>query len=62
MDPNANLKRQQELLPEVRTNSYARYEMYELRVALRDWMSNGGIAPEWEKYPEATAAFQRWSR
>lgn len=62
MDPNANLARQQELLPRVKTDSYARYEMYDLRVALRDWLSDGGFLPAWEKHPEASEAFQKWIR
>lgn len=62
MDPNANLARQQELLADAKDNAHARYELHDLRMELSLWLTQGGFAPAWELYREATAAFQRWSR
>lgn len=62
MDMNANLARQQELLGEgYPDNSYARYEMYDLRVALREWLARGGAEPDWSAYPLAAEAYKKWS-
>lgn len=62
MDPDANLKRQQELLLETKNSSYARYEMYDLRVALREWLTKGGAEPKWDAHPQAAAAYRWWAR
>lgn len=61
MDPNANLKRQAELLPDFHTTSIARYEIYELRIALRLWLDRGGFAPNWDEHPKAATAYRQWS-
>ncbi len=66
MDPDANLREQQELWttarrPDGTLHSYDRYRLYDLRVALRDWLRSGGVAPDWDRYPKAAAAYTRWS-
>lgn len=62
MDPNANLREQEDLQiqlwDEGKRIDYRRRT--ELRVALRDWLNHGGFAPDWEKYPQAARAFQQW--
>lgn len=58
MDPNANLREQNELL---HTESYGgKDRRAELRRALLSWLSSGGFEPNWSKYPEATKAYRKW--
>ena len=66
MDPNANLAEQESILtagltPSGQLHNYDRYRLYDLRVALRDWFKGEGFAPDWDKYPIATAAYRRWA-
>lgn len=70
MDPNATLKRIQELVdktegntPWQQTRSLDRVERGELREAchnLNSWLGNGGFAPKWVDYPEAFEFFRSW--
>lgn len=61
MDPNANLAEQARLLsPELSIRDRRRRS--ELRQALRDWLTTGGFAPDWAKYPDATKAYRAWTR
>lgn len=60
MDPNANLKEQAELLNA--TSNYDKRRRSELRQALQAWIANGGFAPDWSAYPEATKAYKQWVR
>jgi hypothetical protein len=58
MDPNANLAEQDRLLTaESNTDKRRRSE---LRRALLGWLTSGGFAPDWKKYPDATAAYRTW--
>lgn len=65
MDPNANLREQEEIEAERRPDgtlhNYDRYRLHDLRVALRDWIRGGGFAPDWAQCPTAAASFQKWS-
>ena len=62
MDPNANLKEQSEILSEIKTyaapehRAILRARLKELRIALCQWLRNGGFAPEWKAFPKASAA------
>lgn len=60
MDPNANLKEQQELL--TATSNDDKRRRRELREALQGWLDHKGFAPTWTDYPEATKAFRVWQR
>lgn len=66
MDPNANLREQDELTRQQdatggKLHNYDRYRLYDLRVALRDWLKAGGFAPNWDKYPSGTLTFRKWA-
>ena len=65
MDPNTNLKAQARIIARKLAgdtlHNYDRYELYELRVALKDWLKGGGFAPNWAAHPDATAAFRKWA-
>ena len=63
MDPNANLKKQEELI-ELRKGleagvlrSEIQRELKELRVALVGWLRGGGFAPQWATCPKASAYY-----
>lgn len=63
MDPNANLKTQEELI-ECRRGylagehrSMIQRELKELRLALLQWLRNGGFAPDWAACPKASGYF-----
>ena len=52
MDPNANLREQEDILNETRGKGNAR--LRELRAALRDWVGNGGFMPTcWPECPRS---------
>lgn len=64
MDPNANLQAQERILTDrMRADgtlhSYDRYELHDLRMALRDWMRKGGFEPAWDKAPHARMYYGR---
>ncbi len=52
MDPNANLRGQARLIAAGEGRS-ARYK--ELRIALLEWLSRGGFAPDWGAVPATVA-------
>lgn len=55
MDPNANLKEQEDILTQVGPqDSYSTARLRELRSALRGWLSKGGFDPDWAAAPNAT--------
>lgn len=58
MDPNATLAMIDSLLTQSITDVDAGYELNEVCEDLFDWLSRGGFAPQWEKYPLA-AGFYR---
>ena len=60
MDPNANLREQDELL--AATSRIDKQRRSELRRALQGWLASGGFAPDWKAYPKATAAYRAWVR
>lgn len=71
MDPNANLAEQDRILAKPPCasadplghgllSSYDRYRLYDLRVALRDWIAGRGFEPDWQAYPNAARYYQRW--
>lgn len=60
MDPNANLKEQNDLLNAESLSDKRRRA--ELRRALADWLWSGGFKPDWSKYPDAAKAFRKWQR
>lgn len=66
MDPNANLREQEEILTEIDnlpTNRHRKGErrlrprLIELRQALIRWLSDGGFEPDWTKAPKASIYF-----
>lgn len=59
MDPDANLREQHELIHATKTTA-TRARLYELRIALLDWMHRGGCEPAWADYDDATRLFKRW--
>jgi hypothetical protein len=50
MDPNANLAEQERILT---SSPIDRARLRELRDALREWLGNGGFAPDWARHPKA---------
>lgn len=48
MDPNANLREQEQLLRLI-----DRLELLDLRQALYDWIRDGGFEPDWSVAPTA---------
>jgi hypothetical protein len=63
MDPNANLLQQEAILTErlredQTLHNYDRYELFDLRVALADWLSGGGFEPDWSQAPKARVYFK----
>lgn len=57
MDPNANLRAQEDLVNLVSlrpSTRRERRELFELQEALRDWLASGGAAPDWAACPNAT--------
>lgn len=61
MDPNANLAEQDQIAQLPKQHNYDRYRLYDLRVALRDWLASGGFEPDWAKYPAGTASYRKWA-
>ena len=58
MDPNANLREQEDILTQVGpVDCYERARLKKLRIALREWLDNGGFAPIWDNYPKAHRYF-----
>lgn len=58
MDPNANLREQEELIvtrqrPDGTLHNYDRYELHDLREALTEWIARGGFEPDWSAAPNA---------
>lgn len=61
MDPNANLAEQAAILAMPKRHNYDRYRLYDLRVALRDWLRAGGFSPtNTAKHVEAWSKFEQW--
>ena len=58
MDPNANLKEQNDLLDSV--DEFDQERIADLREALYDWLARGGFQPDWDKYTQAGIAFNKW--
>ena len=68
MDPNANLIEQEQIIdrladyvvPQRQQEEQAdRAVLRGLRLALRDWLRDGGFAPEWTKAPRAAKYYGR---
>lgn len=63
MDPNANLRSQEQLLLEIEQarSPHARtrrqVELIDLRQALYDWIRDGGFEPDWTACPRASHYF-----
>jgi hypothetical protein len=64
MDPNANLRRQEELFAELRRRGCSEElragwhrELDELRLALAEWLAKGGFEPDWSAAPWASIYF-----
>jgi hypothetical protein len=59
MDPTANLKEQAILIMWLANGRFAndrrglRKSLSDLRSALSDWLTSGGFAPDWTRYPTA---------
>jgi len=65
-NPNANLAAQAKVLANRRKDgtlhNYDRYALYDLRCALREWLCRGGVAPHWDRHPEAGDNFIDWDQ
>jgi hypothetical protein len=68
MDPNANLERQERILIEIANTPGADQrrtlseDLIELRSDLTHWLSVGGFAPQWERWPIAAHYYTRPTR
>jgi hypothetical protein len=60
MDPDANLKEQDQLVQLEQPDTHDRARLTELRRALREWIARGGFAPNWPAYPAGAASFKHW--
>ena len=56
MDPNANLREQDQLL----TGKGDAARLRELRMALRVWLTDGGFEPDWAAYPRAARYYRQF--
>lgn len=59
MDPNANLREQEDILTTPHKDRYDYARLRELRSALEDWLNYGGFEPVWSDYPLAARYFGR---
>lgn len=64
MDPDANLREQEEILSRNaatvgRIDRADRDRLIELRQALYAWIRDGGFAPDWEQAPRARKFYGR---
>lgn len=68
MDPNANLRDQEELLQEIdeyddNPGHPARHlaidDLRAARAGLSDWLARGGFEPDWSKAPNAAKYYRR---
>ncbi|MCA1841069.1 MAG: hypothetical protein LC723_12225 [Actinobacteria bacterium] len=70
MDPNANLKEQEELLQEMSeyeadgAENHPAYknaadDLGRYRAQLRRWLSNGGVEPDWSTCPNAAKHYNK---
>ena len=59
MDPNANLREQEEILHRDggRESDADFARLWDLRQALYDWLREGGFAPDWSTAPNASAYY-----
>lgn len=70
MDPNANLREQEQLLaarhrpsgdlsqvPDARQAQADHARLWDLRQALYDWIRDGGFEPDWAACPRAAAYY-----
>jgi hypothetical protein len=62
MDPDANLREQEEILrfPVLQRTSAQVMRLIELRRALLGWLKAGGAEPQWWRCPLASRHFNRW--
>lgn len=67
MDPNANLQEQERILlfrdegwiQTVELRRHRRERLHELRIALHEWLDNGGFQPDWSQAPRARKHFRK---
>lgn len=67
MDPNANLRAQEDALQAIRAASREgrpakaadKAELAELREALTTWIRGGGFEPDWHACPNAAAYYRK---
>lgn len=64
MDPNANLKEQEDLYVHWqrgghRLHAAFRNRLIELQRALANWLRNGGFEPNWELAPNARKYYKK---
>jgi hypothetical protein len=59
VDPNANLREQDECRGRTGYDPPMR-RLEALRIALADWLRSGGFAPDWHAYPDAAREFAEW--
>lgn len=60
MDPNANLREQQQLYGA--TDRADRVRLRELREALQQWLASSGFEPDWAAHPDASRTFREWQK
>jgi len=53
MDPDDNLAEQAE-------RPINKDRLLELRIALTDWLAQGGFEPDWSKHESTSKAFRSW--
>lgn len=58
MDPNANIQEQERILTTGEPARADRARLATLRAALREWIANGGFAPEWRTAPRASRYYR----
>lgn len=59
MDPNANLREQEEIL-NTPAKDRDRARLKELREALWGWLDGHGFEPTWHKWPKAARYFRSY--
>jgi hypothetical protein len=59
VDPNANLREQDECRGRTDYGPPLR-RLEELRIALAAWLASGGFAPDWQAFPDAAREYHEW--
>lgn len=60
MDPDANLREQEDLLNQRTRDAHDRARLKELREALWGWLHGHGFEPQWHKCPTAAKHYRSY--